>query len=268
VLGPLSAAARAVAGRLDRNPALAAVLRTLRTRLGGADIDPLRLPPALAGQLATHLAAVAGTRPSVLGELGLSAVALWQAHAGTSHDTDADELTVVFTDLSGFSQWTLRVGDQTAVWALRRVAVAIEPLLAAEGTLVKRLGDGLMIVYTSPDEAVRGVLAARRAVAELDPAGHRLALRAGIHTGRPTPLGGDFYGRDVNIAARLTDTAGPGEIALSPSTVHRLDRRPERYGPLARRRVVRTDGVPAHLTAHILEPEPGDAPVSPWRRCS
>lgn len=254
MLGPLTIAARAAA-RVDRNPALAGLLRTVRTGLGG-EIDPLRLPPALAGQLATDLAVVAGGRPSVLGELGLSAVALWQAHAGTSHDTGAAERTVVFTDLSGFSQWTLQVGDDTAVAALRRVAAAVEPLIAAEGHLVKRLGDGLMVVYDRPADAVRAARAARRAVAELDLDGHRLALRAGIHTGHPTPLGGDFYGRDVNIAARLTDTAGPGEIALSDDTRRRLGTDwPDNPGP-TRQRTVTTRGVPTHLTAHILDPDP------------
>lgn len=263
MLGQLASAVRAAAGRLDRNPALAMVLRAVRRRLPGQHIDPLRLTPALTGQLNTPLGASAGARPSALGELSLMAIQLRHAHTRSCHDTPAGELTVVFTDLSGFSDWTLQVGDATAVGALRRVSTTIEPLLAARGTLVKRLGDGLMVVYPRADDAVHAALLARDAVSELDLDGHRLALRAGIHTGRPTPLGGDFYGRDVNIAARLTDLAGPGQIALSETTQRRLGEHPEQYWTRSCPRLVRTHGVPDRLTAHIL-PHPN--PLTPERR--
>jgi adenylate cyclase len=88
--------------------------------------------------------------------------------------------------------------------------------------VVKRLGDGLMAVFPSADDAVVAALAARDAVEGLEVDGHRLHLRAGVHVGAPQQLGGDYYGRDVNIAARITDAAGPGEVCVSSTTREHL----------------------------------------------
>jgi adenylate cyclase len=260
-MGSVHAALGALVRRLDADRRLAGVVRWVRTMLGGGgETDPLSFSPQLASHLAARLAAVAEHRPSVLGELGLTALQLWRVHAGTGRDIRAGELTVVFTDLSRFSDWTLQVGDETAVRALRRVHAAIEPPITAEGTLVKRLGDGLMAAFADPQAAVAAVIAARDAVAALDLDGHRLALRAGVHTGRPTPLGGDYYGQDVNVAARLTETAGPGEVCISDATRRRLGDLDAHGWRLGEQRTLHAHGVPTWLTSHPIthDPSPGD----------
>ena len=53
--------------------------------------------------------------------------------------------------------------------------------------------------------------------------GHSPRLRAVLHVGRPRRLGGDFYGVDVNIAARVAAAAGPGEVLISQAARERLD---------------------------------------------
>jgi adenylate cyclase len=72
-----------------------------------------------------------------------------------------------------------------------------------------------MAVLPGAEDAVEVALAARDAVEGLEVDGHRLHLRAGVHVGRPQQLGGDYYGRDVNIAARITDYARPREVLVS-----------------------------------------------------
>ena len=52
--------------------------------------------------------------------------------------------------------------------------------------------------------------------------GYRPQLRTGIHLGRPRKLGGDYFGVDVNIAARLCDAAKPGEILVSDRVLEQL----------------------------------------------
>ena len=234
------------ASRLDSDPRLLAAVEWTRSWLPGDPFygDPLSTGDDAVGRVAAQLAPLAATRPSVLREVGLTALQLWQAHAGVEERPDGDDVVVLFTDLAGFSDWTLEVGDDLAVTALRRVGAAVEPLVRRRGRVVKRLGDGLMAVHPTVQDAVEVALAARDAVEELDVDGHRLHLRAGVHVGRPQQLGGDYYGRDVNIAARITDAAGAGEVCVSSPTRALLDGSYATF-PLSRRR---GKGVPPDIT--------------------
>ena len=142
---------------------------------------------------------------------------MWQALAEAQGRGRGEvELAIVFTDLSGFSTWALDKGDTVAVNFLRDVGEALEPPLTDHGgTIVKRLGDGLMAVFADPQAAVTAVLEASESVGSLDHDGYRPRLRAGIHVGHPRRLGADYLGVDVNVAARLVDAAAPGEVLAS-----------------------------------------------------
>ena len=247
------------ASRLDSDPRLLAAVEWTRSWLPGDPFygDPLSTGDDAVGRVAAQLAPLAATRPSVLREVGLTALQLWQAHAGVEERPDGDDVVVLFTDLAGFSDWTLEVGDDLAVTALRRVGAAVEPLVRRRGRVVKRLGDGLMAVHPTVEDAVEVALAARDAVEELDVDGHRLHLRAGVHVGRPQQLGGDYYGRDVNIAARITDAAGAGEVCVSSPTRALLDGSFATF-PLSRRR---GKGVPPDITPwRVGRRKPGGSP--------
>jgi adenylate cyclase len=167
------------------------------------------------------------------------------------------ELAIVFTDLSGFSSWALEKGDAVAVSFLRDVGEAIEPPLRERGgTIVKRLGDGLMAVFADPEAAVAAVLEARENVGAMDDDGYRPRLRAGIHVGCPRQLGADYLGVDVNVAARLVDAADPGEVLVSHALLGRID--PERVDT-KRKRWFRAKGTPDGLQVFSLKSAPGRA---------
>jgi len=252
---------RLAADRLDSDPRLLAALEWARSRLPGdaAYGDPLSTGDDAVGRLAAQLAPLAATRPSVLRELGLTALQVWQAHAGLDEWPSDEHVAVLFTDLAGFSDWTLEVGDDVAVCALRRVGAEVEPLVRRRGRVVKRLGDGLMAVLPTAEDAVQVALAARDTVDGLAVDGHRLRLRAGVHVGRPRQLGGDYYGRDVNIAARITDVAGPGEVCVSSSARDALGGRfPVRAHPCRH-----TKGVPPDITPWRVDHPSAGAAGSP-----
>ncbi len=211
---------------LDGDPRLVEVARGARGRLPGDERygDPLSTagdaPAQLLGQ---RIASPAGARPSAVRELGLGALQVWQALAemqGRGHGRS--EVAIVFTDVVGFSSWALEAGDNRALELLRRVAAAVEGEVAAYGgTLVKRMGDGHMAVFDDPARAIAAARAAVDAVAAIELAGHRPQLRAGVHVGTPRRLGADWFGVDVNIAARVGAAAGAGEVLVS-STVRDL----------------------------------------------
>jgi adenylate cyclase len=244
--------------RLNRDARLTQGARLLRERLPGDERygDPLSTggerPSEVAGRQLTEL--TAGS-PGVLRELGLGAVQVWQALAEVQGRGRGDlELAIVFTDLTGFSTWALEHGDTVAVELLRDVAEVLEPALTDHGgTIVKRLGDGVMAVFADPQAAVDGVLDARGRVGALEHAGHRPRLRAGLHLGRPRRLGADYLGVDVNVAARLVDAAAAGEVLASDALLSRIDTGRVRT---KRKRWFRAKGTPKGLQAFSLEPAP------------
>jgi len=134
------------------------------------------------------------------------------------------ELAILFTDLVGFSSWALDAGDTLAVDLLRQVGQGLEPVIAEEGgRVVKRLGDGLMAVFNDAGGALEAACRGQEALRSIDVGGHRPAMRAGVHVGRPRKLGGDYFGVDVNIAARVAAAAGAGEVLVSEAARERLD---------------------------------------------
>jgi adenylate cyclase len=183
----------------------------------------------------------------------MSALQVWQAASeAQGRGRGERELAILFTDLVDFSDWALEAGDESAVELLRQVGLAVEPPVAErDGVVVKRLGDGLMAVFEDPDDAVEAALDAAPAVEEIDVAGHRPRLRAGVHVGRPRRLGGDYLGVDVNIAARVAEAASEGELLASAPVVERLD--PERFEARRRRRF-RAKGAPKDLQVYSVRP--------------
>jgi class 3 adenylate cyclase/TolB-like protein/Tfp pilus assembly protein PilF len=92
------------------------------------------------------------------------------------------------------------------------------------GRLVKSLGDGMMIEFQQAPAAVRAAFSIRAAGDRLNrdvPSSRQILLRMGIHTGELIEDELDVYGRSVNLAARLTSLAGPGETIVS-AEVHDL----------------------------------------------
>jgi adenylate cyclase len=214
--------------------------------------DPLsttgEAPRQLAGR---RLGELAAERPGVLKEAGLSALQVWDAVAssfGRAHGSD--ELAVVFTDLVGFSDWALKAGDDAAVALLRDVGEAIEPPVAVHGgTVVKRLGDGMMAAFADPASAVDAVFEASDRLASVSADGYRPRMRAGVHLGKPKRLGEDLFGVDVNVAARVAEAASADELLVSDAVLGALS---DRY-PSRRKLLFRAKGVPSEITVYSLK---------------
>jgi len=254
----------------NHNPGVIAVIRKARHALpGDPDFgDPLSTSGAGGPQTAARAAdRLIRDRAVATREVGLATLQLWQALTERVSGRPANaEVTIVFTDLVGFSNWSLAVGDEATLRLLRRVAQAAEPpLLDAGGRIVKRMGDGMMATFADPVTAVRATLAAEDAVKTVAVQGYTPVMRAGIHTGRPQRIGGDWLGVDVNIAARVMDRATRGGLIVSDATLERIP--PEEFEALGvtakrvRRQVFgpRQPGVPVDLVMYRLRPERDEA---------
>ena len=127
---------------------------------------------------------------------------------------------MVFVDLTGYTRLTEEHGDEVAVRlasTLQREAEAVAT--ANDGRLVKLLGDGAMLRF--PD-AERGLMAALALVKALTDHGN-LPSRAGVHAGPLIERDLDLFGRTVNLASRLAEAAGPGEVLVSEAVRQAVD---------------------------------------------
>jgi adenylate cyclase len=198
-----------------------------------------------------QLAALRSDEPGIAGELGATVLEGWQRLAEAQGRGRGEvDITVLFTDLVGFSTWALEAGDERAIALLREVSNAIEPpITRRRGEVVKRLGDGLMGAFRDVDSAAQAAFEGCERLAAIEVEGYTPRLRTGIHLGRPRRVGRDYFGVDVNIAARLAELAEPGEILVSDRTLQQLDH----ASVTATERPFRAKGAPDDLSAHVLE---------------
>jgi adenylate cyclase len=241
--------------RIDSSEGAVRVAKALRKLLPGDAEYGDRLSTGgeePAQQLGQRVAAITAERPSALREVGLSALQVWQAFSDAPGGSETySEVAILFTDLVDFSRWALGAGDEAAVKLLRQVGEATEPPIElAGGHVVKRLGDGLMAVFDAPQGAVEGALAASASLRDIEVAGYRPKLRAGVHYGRAQRVGSDYLGVDVNVAARVAAAAGPGDVLISETARERLDISSLR---LRRKWLFRAKGAPEDLKVFSVQ---------------
>lgn len=253
----------------NRNPGVIAFLRRTRRALPG---DPeFGDPLSTAGDGGPRAAARAADRllerDAATREVSLGALQVWQALTERVSGKPANrEATLVFTDLVGFSAWSLTAGDEATLALLRRVSQVVEPpLLESGGHIVKRMGDGIMAVFGDPATALRAAITARDAVKTVEVDGYTPRMRVGVHTGHPQRIGSDWLGVDVNIAARVMERATRGELVASQATLERISGEDlESLGVEAKRLrrpvfTAKQDGVPADLDMYRLRKRRGRA---------
>ncbi|MBV8936414.1 MAG: adenylate/guanylate cyclase domain-containing protein [Alphaproteobacteria bacterium] len=135
-------------------------------------------------------------------------------------------LTFLFTDLRGSTDLYERVGDLVAFDLVRAHFQVLNDIIATEaGAVVKTSGDAVMATFSTPDRAVAAALRMRDAMHDFKDAGtgDGLLLKIGIHEGPCLAVvldqRQDYFGRTVNIAARVQDLANSRSILATGSVV-------------------------------------------------
>ncbi|MFN2612565.1 MAG: adenylate/guanylate cyclase domain-containing protein [Solirubrobacterales bacterium] len=129
-------------------------------------------------------------------------------------------VTILFSDIEDSTKLNEELGDRGWVKLLGAHDKLVRREVAAEdGFVVKSQGDGFMVAFARPDQALRCAVSVQR---ELGDAGGQLKrnpihVRIGIHTGKAVTKEGDLYGRNVAMAARVAQQAQGGEILVSGS---------------------------------------------------
>jgi len=141
----------------------------------------------------------------------------------TATATGAAEGAIVFTDIVGFTEFTALQGDEAALKLLATQDRVVEEVVDGHGRVVKSLGDGLLLWFDDPCEAVRRSLDLQsRFEEESFEENLPLWVRIGVHFGRPARRGQDLIGHDVNVAARIVDLAAPGEVLVSEACTNQV----------------------------------------------
>jgi class 3 adenylate cyclase len=152
-----------------------------------------------------------------------------------------------FLDITGYTRLTEERGDEAAADLAARLAGLVRRCsLEHGGTPFKWLGDGVMFYFRQPGAAVLAALEMAEVVGShgLPPA------HVGIHAGPVVFQDGDYFGRTVNLAARIADYARPGEVLVSQEVVDAADQAPVTFAEIG---PVELKGVPGTLrlyTAH------------------
>jgi adenylate cyclase len=123
-------------------------------------------------------------------------------------------VAIVFADLAGYARLTVERGDEEALAAVERFVEAVERTLPADARVIKTLGDEVMVVGPDAGGLVRWAVGLGAAIAPGDP-----PPRIGMHYGDALYRDGDYYGREINQAARVVARAGGGEVLVTRPVV-------------------------------------------------
>src|SRR5918999_1608969 len=151
---------------------------------------------------------------------------------------------VSFLDIKGYTRQTEERGDEAAADLAARLATLVRRSSQDHGGQpVKWLGDGVMFYFPNPGPSVLAALDMVEGVTThaLPPA------HVGIHAGPVVFQEGDYFGRTVNMAARIADYARPGEVVVSQEVVDAADGGPVTFTEIG---PVELKGVPGTLRLH------------------
>ncbi|HWF33590.1 MAG TPA: adenylate cyclase regulatory domain-containing protein [Solirubrobacteraceae bacterium] len=130
--------------------------------------------------------------------------------AESSSEEGRVRVAIVFADLAGYARLTVERGDEEALAAVERFLEAVERTLPADARVIKTLGDEVMVVGPDAGALVRWAVGLHAAIAAGDP-----PPRIGMHYGEALYRDGDYYGREINQAARVVARAGGGEVLVT-----------------------------------------------------
>jgi adenylate cyclase len=134
-------------------------------------------------------------------------------------EMDADEeldlgrlrVAIAFADLAGYTRLTEEAGEETALDIVERFVESVESTLPEDARIIKTIGDEVMIVGSDPAGLIEWAVGFQQL------AGERPHPRIGMHVGSALYRDGDYYGRAINLAARVAARAAGGEVLVTRS---------------------------------------------------
>jgi len=130
-------------------------------------------------------------------------------------------LTVMFTDISGFTQHTEMISRDALMKRLETHNEVLMPIIAHfEGKIVKTIGDAFLITFESPTNAVQCGLFMQHTLSKFNKeksVGEQIHIKVSINSGEVTVTETDVFGDPVNVAAKIEKATNPDEIYFTES---------------------------------------------------
>lgn len=123
-------------------------------------------------------------------------------------------VAIAFADIAGYARLTVERGDEAALGTVERFVEAVAQTLPIDARVIKMLGDEVMVVGSDAAALTGWAVGLQAGAAPADP-----RVRIGIHYGEALYRDGDYYGREVNQAARVVARAGGGEVLVTRPVV-------------------------------------------------
>jgi class 3 adenylate cyclase len=122
-------------------------------------------------------------------------------------------VAILFSDIEESTALNERIGDRAWVRLIgKHDKMVRKHVKQHSGHVVKSQGDGFMVAFAKPEQAVRCSIDLQRALRKQP---NRIRVRIGIHEGKSVRRGDDLFGRNVAMAARVAGEADGGEILVS-----------------------------------------------------
>lgn len=133
-------------------------------------------------------------------------------------------LAILFADVSGSTRLYETLGDKAALERIEHCLSNLSALVRKHhGEIIKTIGDEIMSSFPDASSAFHAARAMQMEMAmQLISGKHPLLIHVGLHYGPAIREDGDIFGDAVNIAARLTEIAKPGQIITSQQTADTL----------------------------------------------
>ena len=166
---------------------------------------------------------------------------------------DADgTVTILFSDIEDSTALNHRLGDRAWVQLLGAHDRVVQKAVALhQGYVVKSQGDGFMVAFSEPTQAVAAAFEVQRRIAAARK-GSKLGgirVRIGAHRGSSVHRDNDLFGRNVAMAARIAAQADGAEVLVSDAVLERLD---GDVVEVAETRTVSLKGIPGEHDVHVL----------------
>jgi adenylate cyclase len=123
-------------------------------------------------------------------------------------------VAIAFADIAGYARLTVERGDEAALSTVERFVEAVAQSLPVDARVIKMLGDEVMVVGSDAAALTAWALELQAGIAPGEP-----LPRIGIHYGEALYRDGDYFGREVNQAARVVARAAGGEVLVTRPVV-------------------------------------------------
>jgi adenylate cyclase len=125
-------------------------------------------------------------------------------------------VAIAFADLAGYTRFTEEVGEEEAVSLVERFIDAVTDTLPDDARVVKTIGDEVMLVGQDVQALTDWAVGFQRLYRE------RPTPRIGVHVGSVLYRDGDYFGREVNLTARVVARARGGEVVVTDAVMNQI----------------------------------------------